>query len=131
MDLDTSLETTPPTGGTVTTVTTATASCSRACTYNKNIQVFTVDVSFLFVFGPAVCLVVHEPRRAASKSSTAKRTRTTRSQSSKVSERLRSFYVKPGKFRGRTVRNPTFLQLTSIPQFTKFTPNFLNLPPHL
>lgn len=47
------------------------------------------------VCSPAVCPVVHEPRRAASKSSTAKRTKTTRSQSSKVSERLHRFHIKP------------------------------------
>ena len=70
------------------------------------------------VCSPAVCPVVHEPRRAASKSSTAKRTKTTRSQSSKVSERPRRFHIKPaGKcftshfitLNSLNVRSPPFL----------------------
>lgn len=56
----------------------------QSCMELQQIQSFTVRV-FKWLFCPAVCPVVHEPRRVASKSSTAKRTRTTRSQSSKVS----------------------------------------------
>lgn len=85
MDLDTSLETTPPTGGTVITHIHSTAASRHTGSHNKHTPYFTMPV---FVHCPAACRVVHELRRAASKSSIAKRTRTTRSQSSKIPEGL-------------------------------------------
>lgn len=84
MDPDTSLETTRPTGGTVTVHIHTTAASGHSKHHHADLC-------------PAVCPAVHGPRRVASKSSTAKRTRTTRSQSSKgsVMEGCRCERVRP------------------------------------